>query len=247
MAKSPLEQLPVLPLRDMVVYPHGVHPLFVGTESSIRALEAAMADSKKIFLIAKRDSDKTDLDAEDLYSLGTVATILQLLKLPDGTVKVLVEGGQRAEIATIEFAEEYIRAEVTPCEEEPIEGREADALVRTLLSQFEQFAQSNKKIPQEVLASLSGIDDPSRLMDTVAAQISLELEERQRILETLEPNKRMELLLSLMDAEIDVQEMEKRIRGRVKKQMEQSQLMDAEIDVQEMEKRRAKPARLLLK
>ncbi|HBK13062.1 MAG TPA: endopeptidase La, partial [Gammaproteobacteria bacterium] len=223
MAKSPLEQLPVLPLRDMVVYPHGVHPLFVGTESSIRALEAAMADSKKIFLIAKRDSDKTDLDAEDLYSLGTVATILQLLKLPDGTVKVLVEGGQRAEIATIEFAEEYIRAEVTPCEEEPIEGREAEALVRTLLSQFEQFAQSNKKIPQEVLASLSGIDDPSRLMDTVAAQISLELEERQRILETLEPNKRMELLLSLMDAEIDVQEMEKRIRGRVKKQMEQSQ------------------------
>ena len=223
MAKSPLEQLPVLPLRDMVVYPHGVHPLFVGTESSIRALEAAMADSKKIFLIAKRDSDKTDLDAEDLYSLGTVATILQLLKLPDGTVKVLVEGGQRAEIATIEFAEEYIRAEITPCEEEPIEGREAEALVRTLLSQFEQFAQSNKKIPQEVLASLSGIDDPSRLMDTVAAQISLELEERQRILETLEPNKRMELLLSLMDAEIDVQEMEKRIRGRVKKQMEQSQ------------------------
>ena len=223
MAKSPLEQLPVLPLRDMVVYPHGVHPLFVGTESSIRALEAAMADSKKIFLIAKRDSDKTDLDAEDLYSLGTVATILQLLKLPDGTVKVLVEGGQRAEIATIEFSEEYIRAEVTPCEEEPIEGRQADALVRTLLSQFEQFAQSNKKIPQEVLASLSGIDDPSRLMDTVAAQISLELEERQRILETLEPNKRMELLLSLMDAEIDVQEMEKRIRGRVKKQMEQSQ------------------------
>ena len=223
MAKSPLEQLPVLPLRDMVVYPHGVHPLFVGTESSIRALEAAMADSKKIFLIAKRDSDKTDLDAEDLYSLGTVATILQLLKLPDGTIKVLVEGGQRAEIATIEFAEEYIRAEVTPCEEEPIEGREAEALVRTLLSQFEQFAQSNKKIPQEVLASLSGIDDPSRLMDTVAAQISLELEERQRILETLEPNKRMELLLSLMDAEIDVQEMEKRIRGRVKKQMEQSQ------------------------
>ncbi|MAD07541.1 MAG: endopeptidase La [Gammaproteobacteria bacterium] len=223
MAKTLPEQLPVLPLRDMVVYPHGVHPLFVGTESSIRALEAAMADSKKIFLIAKRDSDKTDLGAEDLYSLGTVATILQLLKLPDGTVKVLVEGGQRAEIATIEFAEEYIRAEVTPCEEEPMEGREAEALVRTLLSQFEQFAQSNKKIPQEVLASLSGIDDPSRLMDTVAAQISLELEERQRILETLEPSKRMELLLSLMDAEIDVQEMEKRIRGRVKKQMEQSQ------------------------
>jgi ATP-dependent Lon protease len=145
MAKTPLEQLPVLPLRDMVVYPHGVHPLFVGTESSIRALDAAMADSKKIFLIAKRDSDKTDLEVDDLYTLGTVATILQLLKLPDGTVKVLVEGGQRAEVATIEFAEEYIRAEVTPCEEELIEGREAEALVRTLLSQFEQFAQSNKK------------------------------------------------------------------------------------------------------
>ena len=223
MAKTPLELLPVLPLRDMVVFPHGVHPLFVGTESSIRALEAAMADSKKIFLIAKKDSDKTDLEAEDLYSLGTVATILQLLKLPDGTVKVLVEGGQRAEIASIEFAEEYIRAEVEFCTEAVMDGREAEALVRTLLSQFEQFAQNNKKIPQEVLASLSGIDDPSRLMDTVAAQISLELEDRQRILEILEPNKRMELLLGLMDAEIDVQEMEKRIRGRVKKQMEQSQ------------------------
>lgn len=223
MAKTPLELLPVLPLRDMVVFPHGVHPLFVGTESSIRALEAAMADSKKIFLIAKKDSDKTDLEAEDLYTLGTVATILQLLKLPDGTVKVLVEGGQRAEIASIEFAEEYIRAEVEFCTEAVMDGREAEALVRTLLSQFEQFAQNNKKIPQEVLASLSGIDDPSRLMDTVAAQISLELEDRQRILEILEPNKRMELLLGLMDAEIDVQEMEKRIRGRVKKQMEQSQ------------------------
>ena len=223
MAKTPLELLPVLPLRDMVVFPHGVHPLFVGTESSIRALEAAMADSKKIFLIAKKDSDKTDLEAEDLYSLGTVATILQLLKLPDGTVKVLVEGGQRAEIASIEFAEEYIRAEVEFCTEAVMDGREAQAMVRTLLSQFEQFAQNNKKIPQEVLASLSGIDDPSRLMDTVAAQISLELEDRQRILEILEPNKRMELLLGLMDAEIDVQEMEKRIRGRVKKQMEQSQ------------------------
>ena len=223
MAKTPLEMLPVLPLRDMVVYPHGVHPLFVGTESSIRALEAAMADSKKIFLVAKRDSDKTDLGAEDLYSLGTVATILQLLKLPDGTVKVLVEGGQRAEVSHLEFDEEYIRVAVDPCAEETMEGREAEALVRTLLSQFEQFAQNSKKIPQEVLASLSGIDDPSRLMDTVAAQMSLDLEDRQQILETLDLNARMELLLSLMDAEIDVQEMEKRIRGRVKKQMERSQ------------------------
>ena len=223
MAKTSLEMLPVLPLRDMVVYPHGVHPLFVGTESSIRALEVAMADSKKIFLIAKRDSDKTDLVAEDLYSLGTVATILQLLKLPDGTVKVLVEGGQRAEVAHLQFDEEYIRVAVDPCPEESLDGREAEALVRTLLSQFEQFAQNSKKIPQEVLASLSGIDDPSRLMDTVAAQMSLELEDRQQVLETLDLNARMELLLSLMDAEIDVQEMEKRIRGRVKKQMERSQ------------------------
>ena len=223
MANPSLEMLPVLPLRDMVVYPHGVHPLFVGTESSIRALEAAMADSKKIFLIAKRDSDKTDLDAADLYDLGTVATILQLLKLPDGTVKVLVEGGRRAEVVELEFDQEFIRVAVQPCNEGKAEAREAEALVRTLLSQFEQFAQNSKKIPQEVLASLSGIDDPSRLMDTVAAQMSLELEERQRILETLDLNARMELLLSLMDAEIDVQEMEKRIRGRVKKQMEQSQ------------------------
>ena len=223
MAKTSLEMLPVLPLRDMVVYPHGVHPLFVGTQSSIRALEAAMADSKKIFLIAKRDSDKTDLVAEDLYSLGTVATILQLLKLPDGTVKVLVEGGQRAEVAHLQFDEEFIRVAVDPCSEESLDGREAEALVRTLLSQFEQFAQNSKKIPQEVLASLSGIDDPSRLMDTVAAQMSLELEDRQQVLETLDLNARMELLLSLMDAENDVHDIEKRIRGRVKKQMERSQ------------------------
>jgi ATP-dependent Lon protease len=138
-------------------------------------------------------------------------------------VKVLVEGGQRAEIADVEFAEEYISAQIKLCEEESMDAPEAAALVRTLLSQFEQFAQSNKKIPQEVLASLSGIDDPSRLMDTIAAQISLELEDRQRILEIIDLSKRMELLLGLMDAEIDVQEMEKRIRGRVKKQMEQSQ------------------------
>jgi ATP-dependent Lon protease len=136
---------------------------------------------------------------------------------------VLVEGSQRAEVAQLEFDEEYIRVAVDACSEETMEGREAEALIRTLLSQFEQFAQNSKKIPQEVLASLSGIDDPSRLMDTVAAQMSLELEDRQQILETLDLNGRMELLLSLMDAEIDVQEMEKRIRGRVKKQMEQSQ------------------------
>ena len=215
--------LPVLPLRDMVVFPHGVHPLFVGTKSSIVALDSAMADDKQIFLVAKKDSEKTELDAEDLYQMGTVATILQLLKLPDGTVKVLVEGGSRAAVQRIDTSGEFIRAEVTIQQELEIEAREADAIVRSLLSHFEQYAQGNKKIPQEVLASLSSLDEPSRLMDTMAAQMSLEMHERQSVLETVEIKTRMERLLAFMDAGLAMQQVEKQVRGRVKKQMEQSQ------------------------
>ena len=217
------ELLPVVPLRDMVVFPHGVHPLFVGTKSSIVALDSAMADDKQIFLVAKKESDKTDLEPADLYQMGTVATILQLLKLPDGTVKVLVEGGSRAAVKDIDVSDEFIRAEVEIQPELEIERREADAIVRSLLTHFEQYAQGNKKIPQEVLASLSGLDDPSRLMDTMAAQMALEMHDRQKILETVEIKTRMERLLGLMDAGLALQQVDKQVRGRVKKQMEQSQ------------------------
>ena len=223
MSDDTVDFLPVLPLRDMVVYPHGVHPLFVGTASSIEALDAAMADDKQIFLVAKIDPEKTEVESGDLYAMGTVASILQLLKLPDGTVKVLVEGGQRAAVQSLDFSAGYIRAEVDVRDEPEVERREADALNKTLLAQFEAFAQSGKKIPQEVLASLSGIDDPSRLMDTMAAQMSLDIKDRQDVLEAVEIGARTELLLALMDAGLAVIQVEKQVRGRVKKQMEQSQ------------------------
>jgi ATP-dependent Lon protease len=217
------ESMPVLPLRDMVVYPHGVHPLFVGTESSIRALDAAMADDKQILLVAKRDADVAEPEPSDLYDVGSVATILQLLKLPDGTVKVLVEGGSRATVRNLEVGADYLHAEVSVFDELVVDPRESETLVRTLLAQFENYVQASKKVPQEVLSSLSSIDDPARLVDTIAAQMSLELTDKQAVLEAFELKDRMNLLLGLMDAEIDVLEMEKRIRGRVKKQMEQSQ------------------------
>ena len=217
------ENLPILPLRDMVVYPHGVHPLFVGTESSIKALDAAMVDDKQIFLVAKRDPDAASVTAKELFEVGTVSTILQLLKLPDGTVKVLVEGGHRARVASVDADGEYIRGVAEPENEVELGPREAEAAQRTLLAQFEQFAQNNKKIPREVLASLSSIDDPSRLTDTIAAQMSMDLEQKQHVLETVDVKQRLELLLKLMDSELDVQAMEKKIRGRVKKQMEKSQ------------------------
>ena len=223
--ESSINQVPVLPLRDMVVYPHGVHPLFVGTESSIRALDAAMADDKQILLVAKRDAEVDMPAIEDLFDVGTVATVLQLLKLPDGTVKVLVEGGQRARLTALEVQGEgeYLQAEVETIEEPTVEAREAEALVRTVMNQFEQYVKASKKVPQEVLSSLSSIDDPARLVDTIAAQISLKIEEKQAILESFVLKERMDALLGLMDAEMDVSQMEKRIRGRVKKQMEKSQ------------------------
>ena len=207
----------------MVVYPHGVHPLFVGTESSIRALDAAMANEKQILLVAKRDPEEAEPGPDDLFEVGTVATILQLLKLPDGTVKVLVEGGHRAAVSQVELGDAHIWADATTIDEPQIDLREGEALSRSLLSQFEQYVQASKKVPQEVLSSLSSIDDPARLVDTIAAQMTLSIKDKQAILEASQLNDRMDLLLELMDSEIDVLEMEKRIRGRVKKQMEQSQ------------------------
>jgi len=217
-----VSEIPVLPLRDMVVYPHGVHPLFVGTESSIRALEAAMATDKQVLLVAKREADTERPGREDLFDVGTVATLLQLLKLPDGTVKVLVEGGFRARILDFDEGGEYMAADVQALVEPPVPGG-SEALVRSLMSQFEQYVQLSKKVPEEVLSSLAGIDEPGRLVDTIAAQMALKVDDRQTILETLDVEARMDRILGLMGAEIDLFQVEKRIRGRVKKQMEKSQ------------------------
>jgi ATP-dependent Lon protease len=216
-------QIPVLPLRDMVVYPHGVHPLFVGTESSIRALDAAMSAGKQILLLAKRDADIDSPAAKDLFEVGTIATVLQLLKLPDGTVKVLVEGGHRARVRKVVVGPQHLLAEVERVPEPELEGREGEALAHSILEQFDQYVKATKKVPQEVLASLGSIDDPARLVDTIAAQMALNVQDRQRILEAFELQARVEALLGLIDAEIDLFQMEKRIRGRVKKQMEKSQ------------------------
>jgi len=207
----------------MVVYPHGVHPLFVGTESSIQALDVAMADDKQILLVAKRDAETEQPRLKDLFPVGTLATVLQLLKLPDGTVKVLVEGGRRARLTALAQSDEHLQADVELIDEPVVEAREAEALVRTVMAQFEQYVKASKKVPQEVLSSLSSIDDPARLIDTIAAQMSLKIEDRQAVLEAFAIKDRMDTLLALMDAEIDVQQLEKRIRGRVKKQMEKSQ------------------------
>jgi ATP-dependent Lon protease len=222
-ASSRQIRLPVLPLRDMVVYPHGVHPLFVGTESSIRALDAAMAEDKQILLVAKRDAEAEAPTQDDLFGMGTIATVLQLLKLPDGTVKVLVEGGARARIVEFHPEAEHSSALVEMLTEPEAERREGETLIRSIMEQFEQYVKASKKVPQEVLSSLSSIDDPARLVDTIAAQMTLKVEDKQLLLESVELRERIDALLGLMDAEIDLYQIEKRIRGRVKKQMEKSQ------------------------
>jgi len=216
-------ELPLLPLRDVVVYPHMVTPLFVGREKSIAALEEAMATDKQILLVAQKNPAEDDPKSEDVYSVGTIASILQLLKLPDGTVKVLVEGGARASIDSIEEMPTFFRANVVAIQEASLEGEEADSLVRSAINQFEQYVNLSKKVPAEVITSLSGIDDPGRLADTVAAHMALELPQKQIILEMANVRERIEHLLNLMDAEVDVFQVEKKIRGRVKKQMEKSQ------------------------
>ena len=215
--------LPILPLRDVVVYPHMVIPLFVGRPKSITALDRAMENDKKILLVAQKEAGQDDPAAEDIYLVGTVSTILQLLKLPDNTVKVLVEGGQRARIERFVEAPEHFAAEVTPLSSAPPDDREVEALTRSLLAQFEQYVKLNKKVPPEILASLSSIDDASRLADTIAAHLSVKIEQKQEILEVEEVRARLEHLISLLEEEIDLLQVEKRIRGRVKRQMEKSQ------------------------
>ncbi len=216
-------ELPLLPLRDVVVYPHMVIPLFVGREKSIEALEAAMTGEKQILLLAQKNPADDDPSEDGLYRVGTVATVLQLLKLPDGTVKVLVEGEQRGEIETFIDADNHYRAEVQLLDEIDIVERESEVFVRSLLGQFEQYVQLGKKVPAEVLSSLNSIDEPSRLVDTMAAHMALKIEQKQEILEIIDLAARVEHVMALLDAEIDLLQVEKRIRGRVKKQMERSQ------------------------
>ncbi|MDT8893979.1 endopeptidase La [Halomonas sp. I1] len=216
--------LPLLPLRDVVVYPQMVIPLFVGREKSIQALETAMEADKRVLLVAQREASKDDPDNEDLFSIGTVAEIMQLLKLPDGTVKVLIEGESRADIRDIQAVDDgYSRAEVVLRESEPLTEREQDSLVRVLLNQFEQYVKMSKKVPNEVLNSLSGIEDPSRLVDTICAHLSLKIDDKQQLLEMDRVRDRVEHLMALIESEIDLLQVEKRIRSRVKDQMEKSQ------------------------
>ncbi len=217
------ENVPVMALRDVVVYPHMVIPLFAGREKSKVSLDLAMQGNKQIMLIAQREAEMDEPGADDLYETGTLATILQLLKMPDGTVKVLVEGGSRARVNRLHVSD-YLAADIAVIpEHEQYDPREIDVLVRSVVTQFEQYVKLNKKVPPEVLTSLSGIDDPGRLGDTVAAHMALKLDDKQRILEVDDVKERLEKVLGLIDAEIDVLQIEKRIRGRVKQQMEKSQ------------------------
>jgi len=217
------ENLPVLPLRDVVVYPHMVIPLFVGREKSIQALDVAMKADKRIMLVAQKQADVDDPKADDLYRVGTVATILQLLKLPDGTVKVLVEGVDRAQIDRIHPGEFYGCDVTLQPDSDVYDEKEMDVLGRSVISQFEQYVKLNKKVPPEVLTALAGIEQPGRLADTVAAHMALKLPEKQKVLEILDVKHRLEHILVAIEGEMDMLQIEKRIRGRVKSQMEKSQ------------------------
>ncbi len=217
-----LTGIAVLPLRKMVVYPHGIHPLFVGTKRSIRALEACTAGDQRILLVTKRNASVEEPGSEDLFAVGTVAAVLQLLPLPDGKVKVLVEGAQRARIERLDTAGDYLVADATPFEEPRLPAGTAKAVTRSLTARFEAFAKTTE-VPQDVVASVASIDDPVRLIDTIATHAPLKLEAKQAILETVDFKERMQRILSYLDAEVEARQMDKRIRGRVKKQMEKSQ------------------------
>jgi ATP-dependent Lon protease len=223
MGSSSVIELPLLPLRDVVVYPHMVLPLFVGREKSIEALEDAMANDKQVLLVAQRNAADDNPGVDDIYQVGTVSNILQLLKLPDGTIKVLVEGGYRAAVDSVNDEGEFAVAGVREIESEEIPEAEVEGLLRSTIGQFEKYVNLSKKVPAEVLTSLTGIDDPGRLADTIAAHMSVDLDEKQKILEISSVRGRLEHLMGLMEAEIDLFQVEKRIRGRVKKQMEKSQ------------------------
>ena len=216
-------EFPVLPLRDVIVFPNMVIPLFVGREKSIKSLEVAMDTNKQIMLVAQKSADLDDPQDEDIYRFGTLATVLQLLKLPDGTIKVLVEGASRAEIKGKIYGDEYFEAKVSIIDETVIGDREIEILSRSVIDSFDQYVKLNKKIAPEVMTSLSGIDDPSRLVDTIAAHMVLKMEEKQAILEINDVKQRIENIIGLIENELDILQVEKKIRGRVKNQMEKSQ------------------------
>jgi ATP-dependent Lon protease len=216
--------VPVLPLRDVVVYPHMVIPLFVGREKSIRALDSAMSSNKQILLVAQQSAELDDPTTKQIYRVGTLSTILQLLKLPDGTIKVLVEGAERARVVQYLDEEDYFTARIALFKSaHRADERETEVLARSVMQLFDQYVKLNKKVPPEILTSLAGIDEPARLADTIAAHMSLKVEEKQKILEIEDIRSRLEHLMSLIEGELDVLQIEKRIRGRVKQQMEKSQ------------------------
>ena len=214
---------PLLPLRDVVVYPQIVQPLFVGRPKSIKALEEAMSSDKQVLLVAQKNASDDDPVADQLFSIGTIATILQLIRLPDRTVKVLVEGLERAKVINVDRESDHMNAEASLLVSEDVPQKEASVLIRSLLSQFDQYVQLSKKIPPEVMTSISSIDEPGRLVDTIASHMALQLSEKQNLLELSSLKNRVEHLMALIESEIDLFQVEKRIRGRVKKQMEKSQ------------------------
>ena len=224
-SKSPMTDIPVVTLRDMVVYPHGVQPLFIGTPKSIRALEMAQASDgeKRVLLLAKRDPENADPRVDDLYRVGTTALVLQLIRLPDKTVKILVEGESRAKVTDLNDSEEVFTASVEPVIEPPMTEGEAEALSRSILEAFEHYAETSKKVSSEVLTSIRGINDPSRLIDTIGAQLTLSLQEKQKLLETETIRERMDQMLGWLTGQIEMVGVDKKIRGRVKQQMEKSQ------------------------
>ncbi|MCX7355364.1 MAG: LON peptidase substrate-binding domain-containing protein, partial [Alphaproteobacteria bacterium] len=214
---------PVLPLRDIVVFPHMIVPLFVGREKSVRALEDVMKDDKQILLVTQKNAAQDDPTPADIYSVGTIGTVLQLLKLPDGTVKVLVEGSKRALILRYAENTDFFQAYAEPVDEKEGDNREIEALGRSVVSQFEQYVKLNRKIPPEVLVSVNQIDNPSKLADTVSSHLTLKIAEKQELLEALSAQERLEKIYAFMEGEIGVLQVEKRIRNRVKRQMEKTQ------------------------
>jgi len=215
--------IPLLPLRDVAIFPYMVAPLFVGREKSIRALEEAMKKDKEILLASQKDANTNDPKEEDIYRIGTIGTIVQMLRLPDGTVKVLVEGKSRAKILNYVPNPSFFVIEAERISEEGNLGVESEALMRTIVTAFENYVKLNKKIPSEVLVTVSSIEEPNRLADTIASHLSLKLEDKQEILETISPAERLEKLYEKIQGEVEILQIEKRIRSRVKKQMEKAQ------------------------
>ena len=219
----PIKNFPMLPLRDVVVYPQLVIPLFVGREKSINAIEKANNGDKKILLVAQKTAGQDEPEIKDLYTVGTVASILQMIKLPDGTVKILVEGLERASVVKFNDSGDFWAADINLIKIKEKKDKNTLAFMRSVFSQFEQYIKLNKKIPPEILTSLTSINEPGRLADSIAANLTLKLSKKQDILETFDIKVRLELLLNIMESEIDILQVEKKIRGRVKRQMEKSQ------------------------